>query len=256
VIEYFAKWSGLAMARNRKRKSLYEVMSRTRHKSSYSKTLERLRQEKPDKTEPATAKADTEMPQEKAQWWRRPKLIQFNASRIEISIPYQLAIALLLGLILLILVAFRLGQINQKAANSPVKMQKTGQLNSAGRDTANTMQTLASSEKILPSAEKVEPAKPTGNNRIVIQTYHLRTHLEPVKQYFAQLGIETEIRRMGDTYYLVTVNKYENPNRPGTDGYRARQIIVELGAKYQAPPGYETFGPKPFNDAYGMKFDD
>jgi len=244
------------MARNRKRKSLYEVMSRTRHKSRYGKTLERLRQEKPDKTEPTTAKADTAMPQETAQWWRRPKLIQFNAGRIEIIIPYQLAIALLLGLILLILIAFRLGQIGQKAANSPAKMQKTSQINSAGRDTANTMQTLTSSEKILLGAEKVEPAKPTGNNRIVIQTYRLRTHLEPVKQYFAQLGIETEIRRMGDTYYLVTINKYENPNRPGTDGYRARQVIVEVGAKYQAPPGYETFGPKPFHDAYGMKFDD
>jgi len=244
------------MARNRKRKSLYEVMSKTRHKSSYGKTLERLHQEKPDKTEPTTAKADTAMPEETAQWWKRPKLIQFNNGRIEISIPYQLAIALLLGLILLILVAFRLGQINQKAANSPAKMQKTGQINSTGRDTADTTQTAVSAEKILPGAEKVEPAKPIGNNRIVIQTYQLRTHLEPAKQYFAQLGIETEIRKIGDTYYLVTRNKYENPNRPGTDGYRAKQIIVEVGAKYQAPPGYETFGPKPFHDAYGMKFDD
>ncbi|MFQ6035354.1 MAG: hypothetical protein ACE5NM_05835 [Sedimentisphaerales bacterium] len=231
-------------------------MSKTRHKSSYGKTLERLHPEKPGKTEPTTAKADTAMPQETAPWWRRPKLIQFNAGRIEISIPYQLAIAILLGLILLILVAFRLGQINQKAANSPAKMQKTSQINSSGRDTANAMQTLTSSEKILPGTEKAEPAKPTGNNRIVIQTYQLRTHLEPVRQYFAQWGIETEIRRIGDMYYLVTRNKYENPNRPGTNGYRARQIIVELGAKYQAPPGYETFGPKPFYDAYGMKFDD
>jgi len=256
VIEYFAKWSGLTMARNRKRKSLYEVMSKTRRKSSFGKTLERLHQEKPDKTEPTTAKADTEMPQETAPWWRRPKLIQLNAGRIEILIPYQLAIALLLGLILLILVAFRLGQINQKAANSPAKMQKTSQINSAGRDTANIIQASVSAEKRLPSSEKDETAKSTGDNRIVIQTFQVRPHLEPVKQFFAQYGIETEIRKIGNMYYLVTSNKYENPNRPGTDGYRARQVIVEVGAKYQAPPGYETFGPKPFHDAYGMKFDD
>lgn len=244
------------MARSRKKKALYEVISKTRYKSSCGKTLERLHPQEQDKVQPASGKANTAVPQETAQWFRKPKLIQFSAGRVEISIPYQLAIAVLLGLILLILMAFRLGQINQKVANSAAKMQKSNQINPAGRNRAGIAQTAVLAEKILPGAEKAELAKPTGDNRIVIQTYPLRTHLEPVKRYFARFDIETEIRKIGNMDYLVTSNKYENPARPGTDGYRARQIIVELGAKYQAPPGYETFGPKPFHDAYGMKFDD
>ena len=90
----------------------------------------------------------------------------------------------------------------------------------------------------------------------MIQTYQLRTHLEPVKQYFAQFGIETDIKKIGDWYYLVTKDKYENPEKSGTDGYFAKQKIIELGAEYKAPQGYETFGSKPFYDAYGQRFDD
>ena len=90
----------------------------------------------------------------------------------------------------------------------------------------------------------------------MIQTWSSRTQLEPVKSYFAENGIKTEIRKIGDVYYLITIEKYENPQRLGTDGYLARQKIVEIGAEYKAPPGYGSFGPKPFYDAYGMRFDD
>ncbi len=57
-------------------------------------------------------------------------------------------------------------------------------------------------------------------------------------------------------YYLVTKEKYDNPERSGTDGSKAKQDIIKLGAAYKAPQGYGTFGPKPFHDAYGMRFDD
>ena len=45
----------------------------------------------------------------------------------------------------------------------------------------------------------------------------------------------------------------ENPNKLGTDGYAARTRIIELGANYVSPPGYDSFGAEPFYDAYGMK---
>ena len=99
----------------------------------------------------------------------------------------------------------------------------------------------------------------TGKNRIVIQTLQLRSHLEPVKQYFASFGVETEIKKVDNWYYLVTENKYDNPEKPGTNGYFAKQRIIELGAGYKAPTGYESFrrGDKmPFHDAFGMNFDD
>ena len=66
-------------------------------------------------------------------------------------------------------------------------------------------------------------------------------------------GIETEIRKVGQTFYLVTKDKYDNPQRPGTDGYKARQRIVELGTGYVPPPGFGSFD---FRSAYGMKFGD
>jgi len=243
------------MVRRRRKKSLYEVMGQTWPKPSPEKTLEQPG--KPGKAEPITARA----PERLTRWPKRPRAVQFNAGRIDISIPYQIAIAIILGIILLLLVAFRLGQItyrsSQKVTDSAVPMPKNLPL-IAPRPAAAAPQTLMSAEETAPapaSTEKIEPVNPKANNRIVIQTYQLRAHLAPVKQYFAQFGIETEIKKISDWYYLVTKNKYENPEKPGTDGYLAKQKIIEWGAQYKAPPGYETFGSKPFHDAYGMRFD-
>jgi hypothetical protein len=96
----------------------------------------------------------------------------------------------------------------------------------------------------------------TGKNRIVIQMYQVRSHLEPVKEYFARLGVETDILEKNNWFYLVTKNKYDNVDKPGTDGYAAKQKIVELGLGYKAPSGFESFGTKPFSGAFGMKFDE
>lgn len=242
------------MARNRKKvghgrkkKSLYEVIGEGRLKSRYSKTLEQPRPEKVDKDEPTT-ESTVAVPERAAQWPRRPRIVQFNAGRIEISIPYQLAIAFLLGIILLVLVVFRLGE---GVGESAAKKQKNNPDAPAGQG-----QTTDTDEKMSPGGEKVGPAELKGDHRIVIQTYPVRAHLEPVQQHFVQSGIETEIRRINEMYYLVTKKKYENPQRQGTDGYLAKQRIIAVGAEYKAPPGRETFGAKSFETAYGMKFDD
>lgn len=252
------------MARNRKKnighsrrkKSLYEVMGEGRLKSRYSKRLEQPHPEKTDRDKPTT-EPSMALPERATQWPRKPRIVQFNAGRIEISIPYQLAIAFLLFVILLVLVVFRLGQLKQSMADSAVKMQK----NNSGRllnqkNLAGQGQNTDTDEKMLVNGEKTELAESKSNNRIVIQEYQVRAHLEPVQQYFAQFDIETEIRKIGGTYYLVTREKYENPGRAGTDGYLAKQKIIEFGAQYKAPQGYETFAPNFFKDAYGMKFDD
>lgn len=252
------------MVRNREKKALYEVISKTRPKPHYDKTLEQLHPEKSSKDEQIATKSAIQMPGRAAKWLNRPRIVQFNAGRIEISMPYQLAIALLLGLVLLVLVAFRLGQItylsSQKVADSAAKMPENIQKAVPERTAGAPQRAALAEEKTpVPPTQKDEPVKPEGNNRIVIQTYQLRADLEPVKQYFAQFGIETEIIKISDWYYLVTKDKYENPEKPGTDGYFAKQKIIKLGAKYKAPPGYETFakkGKKPFYDAYGKKFDE
>jgi hypothetical protein len=86
--------------------------------------------------------------------------------------------------------------------------------------------------------------------------YQVRTHLEPVQEYFDKMGVATEIIEKNNWYYLVTKNGYDNPDKPGTDGFLAKQKIIELGAGYKAPAGKETFGPKPFKDAFGMRFEE
>ena len=243
------------MVRARRKKSLYEVIGKTYSKLGYGKTLEQPPPEKTSKDKPIT----TRVLETVARWPRRPRIVQFNAGRLELSMSYQLAIALLLGVVLLVLVVFRLGQISnpsrQKAADSAVKTPESVQ-EAAPRATDSKTQTPGPARKTTLNAQRTRSAESKGNNRIVIQTYELRAHLEPVRWYFAERGVETEIRRIGGMYYLVTTEKYENPEKPGTNGYLAKQKIIEMGAKYKAPPGRETFGSKPFHDAYGMRFDD
>lgn len=239
------------MAHNREKKSLYEVMSKiTWPKSHADKGLEPLPLqqqpvEEPRRDEHPVAKLATPA---RARWLNKPRMVQYNDGRVEISIPYQLAIALLLGLIVLILIAFKIGQGSKEITGPGAKNTAAG----APRIAASVREETSAP----PVVRRVGLAKSKGNNRIVIQSYQFRADLEPVKQYFAQHGIETEIIKIDAWYYLVTENKYENPGKPGTDGYLAKQKIVELGAKYKAPAGYETFGSTPFSDAYGKRFDE
>ena len=242
------------MMRNRKRKALYEVIGNRRPKSNYTEELEHLHPRGSDE-EPTDQDQIIQSSGSAMQWPKRRRLVQLNANRLEISMPYQLVIALFLALILLGLVLFWLGQnfARQKADSAPVT-PKTVQraVMQLPSSTAQTPAEAGLSQDVVESGL----AKSKATNRIVIQTWSSATQLQPVEKYFAENGVQTEIRRIGDMYYLVTSEKYENPQKPGTDGYVARQKIVELGAKYKAPPGYGSFGPRPFYDAYGMKFDD
>jgi hypothetical protein len=101
--------------------------------------------------------------------------------------------------------------------------------------------------------EQVKPAKPAGDNIIVIVTYTKQEDLMPVAAYFKKNGIETEVIKQGSYYFLVTKDRFENPQRSGTDGYKMIQTIKRLGANYRAPDGYERFSSTPFQDAYGKK---
>jgi len=105
--------------------------------------------------------------------------------------------------------------------------------------------------------DEVKPTQPksTGNNVIVVQQWGAREDLRPVQAHFAEYGIETEIVLEKGNYFLQTKNRYSNPRTPGTDGNKALQEIIRVGAKYKgkAPPSYETFAPNFFSDAWGKK---
>ncbi|MBN2020273.1 MAG: hypothetical protein JW749_08615 [Sedimentisphaerales bacterium] len=227
--------------RNKKKKALYEAISDARSKTRY----EQLHQV----YTPSEASGNEQNPTPSViKWVRKPRLIQFYEGRLEFSMPYQVAIAVLLGAILVMILAFRLGErIGARPANA-----------SAGQPTPGkpAEQSPRAAESL--AARTNSPSQPvsSGANRIVIQMFQVRAHLEPVKEYFDKLGVETEIVERNNWYYLVTKNKYNNPDKQGTDGFAAKQKIVELGAGYKAPAGFETFGAKPFSGAFGMKFEE
>jgi len=234
------------MARDPRKRPLYEVIGGAGSKPIYAKSVEHLHPENAD--EPAKTGLDTAHPPSETvtRWPRRPSLVWLSSGRIEFSLPYQVATAAVLGIVLLLLLSFRIGQYAvwhsspqsaDSTAGSVQKKQGTAAESPAGNMAA------------------VQQAAPGANNRIVIQMYQVRAHLEPVKQYFDNLGIQTEILQEGSWYYLVTKNKYDSPDKPGTPGYAAKLKIVEIGARYKAPAGYETFAPRLFSDAFGKKFD-
>jgi hypothetical protein len=233
--------------------SLYEVIGQSKSKSGYGKTIKKTTPKKSDSDKQATAESAQLATVRTTHWPRKPRLLQFNAGRIEISLPYPLAIAVFLGFILLLLVALWLGEtgylnrmrITNSAGTVLNGLRKTVEGGIAGGD---------ENERISPDIGTVTG---TGNNRIVIQTYDKRADLELVQYHFAEGGIETEIRKIGNTFYLVTVDRYEkDPKIAGTDGYAALQKIKKWGARYKAPQGYESFAKNLFSDAYGKKFDD
>jgi hypothetical protein len=242
------------MARNPRKKALYEVIGKSYSKSRYDKSLEPLRpSDTPDARDEKTKPVAAETPM---RWPRKPRVVQYNAGRIEFSMPYQLGIAIVLSLVVLFLISFRVGQFSgsRNAALQPQQPTAEPVIDSTA-DAAETSPVIVVDN--MAGAADVTPADTAGpGNHIVIQAYQVRAHLVPVKEYFDSMGVETEIRLRGGWYYLITKNTYDDPSRPGTDGYRAKERIVELGRGYTAPTGYETFAPNYFSDAYGKKFDD
>jgi hypothetical protein len=100
------------------------------------------------------------------------------------------------------------------------------------------------------------PLEAKGDHRIVIQQFHELDDLKQVRWHYLKneiAAIETIIEKRGNQYFLLTKETFENPERDGTDGAAAKKKIIEVGAKYKAPPGYQSFAPKLFSDCYGEK---
>ncbi len=255
------------MTRNRGKKALYEVMSKARVKPDQGRIVEHLRLRKPDKEAPSAAqKGPSGAPKAAASWWKKPSIVQFNAGRFEFSMPYQVAVVLLLVFIFVIITTYRLGQSNAPAVRQEqdqpeATQQEADNQTPLERAMADVVPPTTLPENITINNEVAEPtipakpAKPTGNNVIVLVQYDSLPDLAPVQQHFSEHGIETDIVTERGSYFLQTKERYDNPGTPGTDGYKALQKIIEVGAKYKgkAPAGYEPFAPKYFSDAYGKK---
>ncbi len=267
------------MTRIRGKKALYEVMSQVQAKSGRDRNVEPTYPDSTVEQEPAGKQENNivDVPGTASQWRKKPRIVQFNAGRFEFSMPYQVAIALLLGLILAILAAYRLGQFSSvpqgqegvlaNEENPAAKAKEESSTDRAMTDiiprSAPVRQEQKPAEAEVPRQEppaaqaakepEKEPVNPTGTNVIVLVQYDRLADLSPVQDYFAQHGIETVIVPEGGRYFLQTKNLFDNPERPGSDGYKMKQRIIEVGRLYKAPPGNETFASRLFSDAYGKK---
>jgi hypothetical protein len=230
------------MARYRKKRALYEVMSKSR-----SRPAEEQRAQEPGKDESGAAKPDVPTADWVSQWRKRPRIVQFIGGRVEFSVPYPLAIAVLLGVVLLVLFAYRMGEYGVRVEPEPTLKgpQPVG---------GNGTEPGPKVKKPGPSGEGPDVAPVTkGDHRIVIQQFHRSRDLEEVQRYFLLHKIETVIERRGSQFFLLTKDTYENPGRAGTDGAAALRTIKRIGAGYKAPQGYDSFAPRLFSDAYGEK---
>lgn len=233
------------MARYRRKRALYEVMSKSR-----SRPAEEQRAQEPGKDESGAAKPDVPTADWVSQWRRRPRIVQFIGGRVEFSVPYPLAIAVLLGIVLLVLFAYRMGEYGVRVEQ---ELTPKGPKAIGGKGTEPG-----------PKVKKTDPGGGTptrldvapvmkGDHRIVIQQFHRSRDLEEVQRYFLLHKIDTVIERRSGQYFLLTKDTYENPGRAGTDGAAALRTIKRIGAGYKAPQGYESFARWLFSDAYGEK---
>ena len=99
------------MARYRGQKALYEVMHKSRVKPGLIEPVQGPPSDvQPQANLPVTDDPAPEQTPHTAVRWRQPRWIQFNAGRVELTVPYPIAIAIVLALILIVVAAYRLGQ--------------------------------------------------------------------------------------------------------------------------------------------------
>jgi hypothetical protein len=213
-----------------------------------------------------------------ADWWKKPRIAQFNAGRFEFSVPYQVAIALGLVFVVLVLGSYRLGQ--NSAMPAPVVSEEPGaeacKVDSgavAGQETAGVETPVKPADSAPPAdgttppevlppevEEKIEPAVPKGKNAIILAHSGRIADLDPVVVHFAEHGIKLEIVPLENgKYELRTVARFvRNPAYPGTDGFKLKSKIIQIGPSYEgrAPADLDTFAPHYFTDAYGKKVED
>jgi hypothetical protein len=260
------------MARNPRHAALYELINKARFKNAQQKALARIgvktdsvkpqeerpvvvSQEEPAAPAPVQVEAAKPEPVVKtiAAWSAKPKPFRVYPDRIELCIPWQTAAITVLAFVAVLLVFFRLGQIYAIKKSPETKVSKA--VVPVQAVIPEPVKPAVAEKKVTPPQTPPKMVEPMGDNVIVITSYDVSSHLEPVKQYFATYGIATEIIKRGSRYLLVTQNRFNTIDKPGTDGYEMKKKIISVGANYKPPAGsgFESFGTKPFQDVYAMK---
>jgi hypothetical protein len=241
------------MSRYRGQKALYEVIgrSRSRTKLSQDRLIEPLHA--PDAVKEKEAETNNAH-NEQIRW--EPRAIQFNSGRIELLLPYPVVFILVLAVLIVILAAFKLGQSTSSEARKPrVDLgRQNSQMNANSGETGGVKGAAAGqTENKEENRQNVFNGTVRSGNAVLIQEHGALADLVPVKRFFAESEIATEIIRTGSTFYLVTKERFAgNPDKKDSPGFLLKQQIISLGTKYQAPPDCARFTG--FGDAYGRYF--
>ncbi len=252
------------MARKRTKKALYELIGKAATKTPHIEVEQSAKPEKNISEQRREGQGTAQIPQRSKRLPNKPRLIQFNAGRVEMSIPYEVGAALLLTVVLLVLMAFQLGKrqrdadenlpANRAEIEQPIETDG-GERSPAEAGTENVSAVESESSSVSGEENKTAEIQQGGDHVIVIQEFGRSKDLMPVQKHFANHGIDTSIVQQHRRYFLVTSKTFENPHNKGTNGQKMLQKIREVGARYKgkAPEGFETFAPNYFKDAYGKK---
>jgi hypothetical protein len=173
-----------------------------------------------------------------------------------ISVPYRVAGVIVLAMILVVLVAFWLGQIRgtrRSVEPEPVQTSESAVTEKDEGSAAAEIKEPDESEAVSEKTRADRVLSPAGDNVIVIATVKDAEDLKPVQEYFSANGVGTEILQRELYSFLVTTDRFQSPNRRGSNGYKALQLIKKIGLDYKVPDGGKNFGKEPFQDAYPMK---
>ena len=202
--------------------------------------------------------------------------------QLRLSIPYWGLGVAALGLLLAVLVVYRLGQYSVEreltAAELPVNspLEKVRQsplrkdvlsLERPSRPTAPIEKTTANEaakiNRPAPASVTVpeavglaSPKAPTGGLSLVLCGHDKREVLEPVKAYFDAAGLTTGIGRSGDRYVVYSLETVESKTE--ATAQRLAQQIARLGASYNSskPTGVPGFTASTFSSAYWVNIAD
>lgn len=215
-----------------------------------------------------------------ARTWLKPRPVQLNEGRIEISVPYHVGAIAGLVVLLVIVGAYRLGgsgsqsgdavspAVNRsEVANPPAGPASGNATADAGRPTSNSAVSGAAKQDVVSTAVQGDHllilARSKRQEDFDPVVRHFRENgidvtavsLDSLRQWFAKYNLDASRLPSGDGFLLVGANFCKNPEVAGTDGFEVKQKITEVGARYRgkAPSGYDSFAPRYFSDAYGMK---
>lgn len=221
---------------------------------------------------PATSPIDTTTPATRpvaiSSIGRRLPLLSLKPSKLTFSVSYWLIGLAALALIFIVLVAYRLGQINIENrqtdhANAPPSPTMQAIADAApqaavlsgtpSQPTPPAPPAAAADSATVQPAPDQTPVSPRTGMCLILVAHSNPRDLSPVQAYFNTKDIRTAIGRRGKNYVLYSQQLF--PNSKAAEGLKAQ--VARLGKDYNRykSPTAPVFKPETFSQAYLANID-